>query len=369
MIIKEFNTHDLEVFIDNVGFSNSDIIPITTLRALSQIQNPRSNINDVLLLVAYDDNAIAGYIGILPDKMFIDNKEIKIGWISCWWTDVIKGKTIALELFYKAMELWSHNILITDMIPKTKYIMDKTEEFFYPQTTVGLRCFIKFNLATILSGKSKFFKSMVIPLRLIDLTGNSINNIRLNLLKASYKRRMKKLNINIEYIENIDNEINNYIINHQQNELICRGKAELEWIKNFPWIADSEQSKHESEKYYFSSYCKYFKNGFIKICRDHELIGFMMTSIRDRHFKIPYLYFEKGNIQFISLAIYYISISGDCTIFTTFNLHLTEYIKYNTSPYFYKRKLFKDLAVSTKYRNLNFDNIILQDGDGDCAFT
>jgi hypothetical protein len=369
MYIREYNIDELAGFIRTDAFKESDIIPITTIRAVSQINNPRAGKNDKILFVAFEENAVAGYIGILPDKMYIENKEIKIGWISCWWTDADKGKSVALELFYKAMEFWPDNIMITDMIPKTKFIIDRTGEFFCPKQFSGLRCFLRFNSSTLLPQKSKFFKKTGFLLSMIDFLFNIINDIRLNYIKIFLDRQLKKTGIRLDYVENIDHEADEFIKNHRENELFCRGREELTWIKSYPWISDSVTSEAEGKKYFFSSYSKLFETRFLKIYRNNEMVGFMMTSRRGADLKIPFQYFDKNNISLIIKVIFSILIINKNSVFTTFNPHMIEYIKTCSTPFYYKRKLVNDLAASVNFRNLNFKNIHLQDGDGDCAFT
>jgi len=369
MVIKEYTITQLEEFIYSDIFKKSAVIPITTLRAISHINNPRASREDIVLIVAFENDDIIGYIGILPDNIFVENTELKIGWISCWWTDNIKGKTIALELFFKALEVWDNNILITDLIPKTKFIVDKTDEFFYTEKIRGIRGFLRFNLNTILPSKHDFYKRIIILLQVIDFTCNLINEVRLFIRTFIRKFSEKNKNIKVQFVDSIDEEISSFINLHSSDEIIRRQKSELNWVKNYPWISNTDSSKTEGKKYYFSSYAKIFENNFLKIFNNGTLVGFMMVSQRNEHLRIPYIFFDKTNTSIIVKVIYDILTSKKISMFTTFNPFITEYIKNNPSPFFYKRKIYKDLAVSYKFQHLNLKNVILQDGDGDCAFT
>ena len=93
-----------------------------------------------------------------------------------------------------------------------------------------------------------------------------------------------------------------------------------------------------------------------------------MISIRDGHFRIPYAYFKEKDSFIIMKVIYQYMITNKSSMLTTFHPVMVNRIKNANSPFFYKRQLFKDFAVSNEFRDIEI-NGQLQDGDGDCAFT
>lgn len=93
MIEFEFlNKQLLSQYISSNDFGSQQTLPISKHRALSQINNPRAEENDVLLILAKEEGQVLGYTGVLPDMLF---DSIKFGWLSCLWvSEEARGKNI-----------------------------------------------------------------------------------------------------------------------------------------------------------------------------------------------------------------------------------------------------------------------------------
>ena len=103
MNIVTLNKSQLLQFINSDEFNTLPNIPISYIRAVSHINNPRANENDVLLILIYLDFGLAGYLGIVPDLIFKNDKPEKIGWMSCIWVHQnARGKGLAKTLTNKA---------------------------------------------------------------------------------------------------------------------------------------------------------------------------------------------------------------------------------------------------------------------------
>ena len=87
MEIKTFTVADLKTALVSEDFWLTKTLPITKHRALSYSRNPRADEDDPVLLVAYQDNRVIGYLGILPDKIFVNDAVYKLGWLTSWWVD------------------------------------------------------------------------------------------------------------------------------------------------------------------------------------------------------------------------------------------------------------------------------------------
>ena len=84
MEIKAFTVADLKTVLASEDFWLTQTLPITKHRALSYSRNPRADADDPVLLVAYRDNRGIGYLGILPDKIFVGDVVYKLGWLTSW---------------------------------------------------------------------------------------------------------------------------------------------------------------------------------------------------------------------------------------------------------------------------------------------
>jgi hypothetical protein len=73
--LKTFNRKELEDFILSGSFQQYDFLPITRHRALSHIRNPKARDEDNLLILAFYEDKLVGYVGCFPDKFEIDGKK------------------------------------------------------------------------------------------------------------------------------------------------------------------------------------------------------------------------------------------------------------------------------------------------------
>jgi hypothetical protein len=365
--IKQLNKKNLLEYINSVDFGMGDDIPITVHRALSQVKNPRLDEEDIILLLAYDEGDLVGYLGILPDTIFLKKREpVKMCWLSCLWVSQhARGKGISIILVTKSFELWNNNILLADYVPFTKKIYDRTNQFVdKPFSKKGIRLYIKSDLYTILPQKKTIFFKLKWLFKGIDFCANLILNIRLVFFKENISE------LYFEYIDHIDEEVNDFILTKQEKQLFKRNKDDLNWIIKNPWILSANQKDDLNKKYYFSSTAKSFNFYSLKIRNsDHKLIAFMIFAKRDNTLKLPYLYHDNCLDTIIKVLNFHL-IKWKIKTFTTFHLELAQCLKNKKNPAIIKRELKRNYMVSSVFKDgiINSD-IEIQDGDGDCCFT
>lgn len=365
--VKQLNKKLLLEYINSIHFEKGNEIPITIHRALSQVKNPRLDEGDVILLLALDNGNLVGYLGILPDTIFFEKKDpVKIGWLSSLWVSQhARGKGISIKLITKSLELWTNNILSADFVPYTKNIYDKTKQFIdKPYSKKGIRLYIKSDLYTMLPPKNAGFFKLKWLLKAIDFFANSILNIRLRFYKVDVSQ------LYFEYINHIDDEVNDFILTKQEKQLFKRNKEDLNWIIENPWILSAKQKDTLNKKYHFSSTAKSFNFYSLKIRNsDMKLIGFMIFSRKDNTLKLPYFYHDNCIDSIINVLNYHI-IKWNINTFTCFHPELVQGLKGKKNPALFTRKLKRNYMVSSVLQEaiINSD-IEIQDGDGDCCFT
>ena len=116
MRIVEYTIDDLKELLTDEEFWKREVLPISKHRLISHINNPRALGTDLALIVSFnnkdDDNSIIGYLGMLPDKIFIKkDKEEKFAWMSCWWVDPkMNNRGIGSKLLQRAVNFYKDNI-------------------------------------------------------------------------------------------------------------------------------------------------------------------------------------------------------------------------------------------------------------------
>lgn len=368
MIIKLLTANDLKRFIDSDEYKCLEVIPITRHRALSHINNPRIDNKDIILLCAYEDEKLIGYLGILADYIYLNNKKHKVGWLSCLWIDsAVRRKGISKILLNRAFDSWENKIIITQFTPAAKLLYDRSELFFDLKMSEGIRCYLRFNLHELLPQKMKSLKKIYGIIKFTDRFFNLFNEIRL----LFWKPFLKLSGIKLEFVNEIDNEINEFIIKRMRNGMTRREDKELNWIIRYPWVITSPLKDRYSERYFFSSIDDFCLFSNIKVYdNDNQMIGFLMLAIRGNNLKIPYCYFDEKYTEIIITILYKYMFNMNLNMFTTFNNSLLNYLRSHRTPFLHKRRMKRYYMISKVFKNNLYNNKInFQDGDGDCAFT
>ncbi len=362
--IRQLNKRLLYDYIYSEEYSKLKYIPITKHRALSHINNPRANDEDVLLLLAYENTQLVGYLGILPDQIFYNNKFEKCGWLSCLWIDSEhRGKKIAFQLVKKSIEVWNERILMTEFTAPAKKLYDKTNNFLKLEEKKGIRLYVRFNLLTILPPKKDIFKRVKFLLKTFDFISNSLFDFRFYFLSNNLT------NIQLEYINHIDREIDEFIKHKQQKQLFRRRADELNWIIKNPWILSSPTKDIISKKYHFTSLEKLFEFVPVKVFNKYnELIAFIIFAKRNEDLKIPYCYGD--DLEAIIKVINYHLVKWRVKTFTTFNEEIVSNLKSSSTTSLFKKEIKRNYIISSSFdTNLLEKNFRIQDGDADCSFT
>jgi GNAT superfamily N-acetyltransferase len=365
--IKLLNKHTLFEFIHATEFGEGNIIPISFHRAVSQMKNPQLDDEDVLLLLAYQDGTLVGYLGVLPDRLYVHEEEVlRVGWLSCIWvSESARGKGVSSKLIEKSVEVWQHRILFTDYVPATQKIYDRTNLFVKtPLVKEGVRLYIKSDFYTLLPPKSKFFTSCKCVLKLVDVSVNTLLAIRLKLLKT------KLTGLSYETMEAIDEEASSFMASKQKSQLFKRNKEELNWIIQHPWILPQSHRDSLSPKYYFSSVSKTFEVFPIKLKNDkNQVIAVVIFTKRDNTLKLSYLYHDDCMDSIIKL-LNHLLIEWKVNTFSTFHTDLSHQLRRSLTPAIYKKGIKRSYGFTTLLgEKLLHATIDFQDGDGDCIFT
>lgn len=367
MIIQKLNASQLDAYIQSDAFRVADVIPISRHRALSHVNNPRMEENDILMLLAWTDNKLVGYLGILPDKVSTGKLQ-RMGWMSCLWVDQeVRGKGIAKQLISAAFESWNGNIMATEFTKEAKALYDKLDVFADLKISKGIRGYLRFNLHKTLPVKYPSLHGARTLLKLVDRVLNLPNAWRL----WQWARRINAEGGRIEHINILDKQSVEFIANMNNLEFFRRQEADLNWTLRFPWILSAPFLDEFSNKYHFSSLSKEFSYIALKLySKDKVLKGFLMLSVRDKNMKVPYAYFEQADSPDVVRAIYYYMLQVRAETLTVFNPWLCKCILENKSPFLYKRNMKRHYLISKTLKNVvETGEVIIQDGDGDCAFT
>ncbi|MCS3529731.1 GNAT family N-acetyltransferase [Chryseobacterium sp. JUb7] len=356
--LQTLNKKQLEEFVSSGDFKKHDFLPISEHRAKSQIKNPKADDDQPLLILAYDDDQLAGYLGCLPDNFNIDGKTFSYAWLSTLYVShKFRGKRIAQSLLNRAFEEYNGNIAITEFTPEAESLYNKIGVFKYIQPKNGKRFYFRTELATIIPLKKPKTKSFQ-PLF-------SVGDRLLNAFVSLKNSLIKKPDFKFEILSAVDPESSIFISQFHTN----RTGEEIKWIMQNPWILEGQIKE---KKYLFSSFSESFRYFWIKVFdAKNNMTSCALLLERDGYVKIPYFFSASDSDQFTDFLSYFI-VKHKVKVLVSYQAELNK--KLENSHHFPKihqrnmerRYMFHEQML--QHLPDDFDPKF-QDGDGDCAMT
>jgi hypothetical protein len=97
--IKKVTKKEIPIIINDDSIWKHEFLSATKHRLYSLYKNPNSLDDDTVLLLAYLDDELVGYMGVYINNITLNNTEYKIGWLSTWWVHPkTKGTGIGKEI-------------------------------------------------------------------------------------------------------------------------------------------------------------------------------------------------------------------------------------------------------------------------------
>lgn len=357
--LEAFNKHQLQALITSNRFEAFPYLPITIHRAIAHIHNPRADDEVPLLILAFENHQLAGYIGILPDYIFHIEQKINVGWLSTLFVHPdFRGKKIAQQLLIEASEQYRGNILMTEFTQQAETIYVKSKLFIYQKPLVGMSYHYLSNLQKILPAKNKRWSNYSLIFKTFDYCIN---------IGVKFARKMRNTNAQEFKISNeIDVEIADFVKNNIQKNSFNRGIQEIEWIVSYPWIIEGIDAL--KKPYQFSDFDNRFGYVFIKIFKEDILQTVLVLSIRNSTAKLCFVIGER-NPLLCSNAISQLVVSNSISNLISFEEDINEYL--NKTPALFKKKRERKFLMHKQLFNLlgNDYNFSVGAGDGDSIFT
>ncbi|GEN77580.1 GNAT family N-acetyltransferase [Chryseobacterium hagamense] len=356
--LKTFNKKQLEAFVSSGDYKQYDFLPITRHRAVSHISNPKANEDQTLLILAFDDDKLAGYLGCFPDHFMTDGKAFCYAWLSTLFiSNEFRGKKIAQSLLNKAFKEYQGNIAITEFTKEAESLYNKIGVFRYIKPKHGKKYYFRTDLAQIIPSKKPQTKPLKSIFRLADSVINTLISV-----KSSF---VQNPGFRFEILDQVDQESKIFLSNFKSN----RNAEEINGIISHPWVLEGGS---QDEKYLFSSYSEQFRYFWIKIfSENNELVTCSLLLLRDGHLKIPYVFSKAVPDRLIDFLGYFILKNKVITL-TSYQTDVNRRIENSKKfPAIHKRDIERRYMF---HRDLiahlpgSFDPGF-QDGDGDCAMT
>lgn len=335
--LRTYTIGELDAMIAEGDFwhSEADDVPITRYRARAHVANPRAAKTDLALVTMYHDNRMVGYLGVMPDRVFLSNAERKIGWLTCWWTHPdYGGKGIGQSILDRIYDAYNGAVGCSEF------------------TDLGQQ-------AAERSGK--LWK---LPLHGQTYTFAGPETLRSWLLEQPLP--------DVEYIAEIDAEAKALITAQQKNELSRRSRAELTWLLRYPWVITAPFEDRTKSRLFFSSTARrFFFQAFKVYSADRRIIGVVILRVRDDQMTVPYVYAidsaEARNEVARTMALH--AAAHEVQRLKVYHPLITGTIESTGIPIAQNEAVTKNAFFSPVFSADDVMSRFIQDGDGDNAFT
>jgi len=366
--IKKISIKDIPELLEDYDFWNQSFLAVSKHRLYAHYKNPVADQNDVILILAYLEDELVGYMGVFIDKITLDGKENKIGWLSTWWVHPkTKGTGIGREILNTMYDAQQGKIGISQFTPSAKRVYDKSGYFNTLKENKGVKAVLRSNLSFVIPALFPKTRWVSRPLNLIDSGLNSVIAIKLYLQKRSICDRLKS--ISIEYLDFVDNETMEVVAAYSYNHISRKSAAFFEWMKAYHWVQEAPLIEFTNKNdYEFSIYDKDFNIYLVKIKRDGKCIGFLVMQRRSYVCKILFCYYDTSrNAELVADIIKLQCIEQNIREIICYDEFITKALC-RSSLFLYKTNKIKQSIISKAFQKDNFDDVIVNFGDGDCSF-
>lgn len=358
--ISTYTATELLAWTQTNEFKLMPVIPISPQRALSIANSPRTKPNDVVLACVFNNNKLVGYLGVLPDEIFVHETSYHIGWLTAMWVNPTqRGKGIAKQLINTLLAAWDSMLVTTNQSPDAAIVFNRHKQFVCRQN-IGQRFYIKSRLQQLVKNK-KFIRFK----RLL-----AVVDYLINLLNRAKQYTNQQQNSGYEILSHNTMELADFMTKHPLQSICKRNQTHLQWILAYPWVYQAVVNDKLANQYEFTITTPDYSNRFL-VCKNaqKEIQAIALVMIKNGELKISYIWCKPKTQQQLSEALFsYAQQMGvfEVTLFSQLTLNT---FKPSTTDTIYHKSISRHYYISSTVNNI-INNIThpFLDGDGDCCF-
>jgi GNAT superfamily N-acetyltransferase len=351
-----YQKESLGSFINSEFFRVMESIPISIHRAISQINNPRADAHDALLLLAMNGEQMIGYLGLLPDVVMTASGQTKFAWLTCLWVHPSWRKQRITDLLIHEGERQYDGLLMgTEFVPQIKKMYERLSFNTDIIELEGIRFYINFHTYNLLKGRLRW----PAPLKIVDKVGNIFVK----------KLKHEELEFQNEYIfsehEFVPAAYNEIMDEYAQKNIFKRGTVELNWGLAYPWVNEG----NADSRYHFTDYEHGFKNKCIHIYSpEGKLLGVMIYIARNEKMTVTYARLDTAAVNDASIYLAQLAAKLGFVSITCYHPSLSAALASINNLYIHKKIITRKYIVKPALLHILSEGT-LQAGDGDCMFT
>lgn len=339
-----------------LDFSESPLFKKSTNKAFSQerlesyLNNPNAKKEDTVLYFFEDEGEIIAYRTILPDN-YGENKE-HFGWCSGNWVHPAhRRKGYSKLLLSEAMKDWDNKLMYTNYAPESHALYQATGEFKLISSRSGYCFYLFVSTRKLLANRVIFPAKLFLPI--IDLfiaIFAWIKSVFTNIPSG-------KLSFRETERDEFEDEFE-----HRRKLCFLRGKKELKWITDYPWVKEGSQKQN----YFFSYRARHFYYKYFLIEGEGRNKGFLMFQYRDGVLRVPYFQLGEGGYPDLAAFICDFARKKKIKQLIIFDPVLSEAVDWMKNPFLYKKERVQNIYASWQPE---CKHPVVNDGDGDYVFS
>ena len=364
MEIKQLTSEELNHLMQSEEVSGWTSLPISPLRLSAQMKNPHLLRDDIVMVIAVDNDDLAGYMVALPDDLMVGKTNHHIAWGSTLWTNPAhRRKGIGKMLAASLNSAWKDKLFLTEFTMPSKPVYDQLDLFESFYIKKGHRYFYRSILHSIAKGRFSNNKIILGLLRLTDRVLNFFLAMRVS-VRSYFGKKIK--------YRWRDWDVNNIPPELFPPSIFSNYWKKTHWIFTNPWLSSDKSAG--CERYFFTTLVDRFQ--------------FRAISFFNRdHFPIALLVYSRINNEVKILSFFIISAPGIDSPSLKRNLEqffmaerINSVLSYDArfdnlmgqggSIFFYRRRRTREYLVSRAlFEQLPVPEAGISEIDGDAVFT
>ncbi len=365
MDLKSYTLEELKNHVEPALSDKDGIVPVSPLRLISYLNNPRAEKSDHVLFEIRVDGKLVAYRTLLPD-LYINqtNSARRFAWLSGNYVKPeFRRQGLSTRLLQSAEALWDGKLMYTNYAPASKAVYDRTGQFPMMAHRPGKRFYLRSASGELLG---KRLRGRPGSQKLLKTGDQLLNRLRERKLQ-SFKPVDHSL-CKIERIAHLGPELTPVIEQSQASSLFCRDAEVFAWILDFPWVTDQRAGPLDYE---FSYRANRFENILLKFTlRDSRGSGLLWLVLHNQKLSAPYLFFDNPDLQpLMATTLVHTMITRNCAYATIRQPLLVENLMKQRKWFLSVRNMPQNLYAHKKIAHEIPADLTLQDGDGDMVFS
>jgi len=346
---------DLDNLVNSDSFAKLKDVPISKIRALSQMNNPRLIADKPTLLIHFKAGEIIAYLGAYHDYIIQGDKKMPIGWTNDLWVHPARrGQGLAGKLVVELYKQFEGNLIVADYVPNTFHIYNSKGKFTKLKPIVGKRIFLQKPDAVWMEKRFGLSLKKNILKTYLKFLPDKPTEIEETLL--SYKQK---------YIYKLETEHINFMDAHKQNSIFNYGISEWNHWLSAPWLSETEAEP----RFHFSTNSKHFKQFCLELRDDTNAIkALVFIMVRGEELKIKQIVTSPQNYDEVIKTIIYTAQNFACTQILLYDTNAIRSLKKYSSHYIFEADSKKHLLCGDAILN-KLQNAHINVSDGDLAYT